>query len=132
MQAFESTEQMYDIIGSLLREILADETIGTKYRESDMIIKYNISGPTGEIWVTKEGEVICGATDNPLAPSVAMTLSGDSCHAFWMQELSLPMAVAKGKIKVKGSLVKVLKLIPLLKPAYKAYPEIARKYGMAV
>ena len=44
----------------------------------------------------------------------------------------MPVALAKGLIKVKGPMPKVLKLLPLLKPAFRAYPEHARKYGIGV
>ena len=37
---------------------------------------------------------------------------------------------AKGKIKAKGPMPKVLKLLPLLKPAYAAYPGIAKEHGL--
>jgi hypothetical protein len=59
-----------------------------------------------------------------------MDLSGDSCHLFWLKELSLPIALAKRKIKARGPMPKVLKLLPMLKPAYEAYPEIAKAHGI--
>jgi hypothetical protein len=42
----------------------------------------------------------------------------------------MPVALAKGLIKAKGPMPKVIKLLPLLKPAYAAYPEIAKKHGL--
>ena len=59
-----------------------------------------------------------------------MSLSGDTCHKFWLQEVSMPVALAKGLIKAKGPFPKVLKLLPLLKPAYAAYPAIAKEHGL--
>jgi len=60
-----------------------------------------------------------------------MSLSGDSCHKFWLKQLTMPVALAKRQIKAKGPIPKVLKLLPMLKPAYEAYPEIAKSHGIA-
>jgi hypothetical protein len=61
-----------------------------------------------------------------------MTLSGDTCHQFWLQQISMPIALAKGLIKAKGPMPKVLKLLPLLKPAYAAYPDWAQSHGLSI
>ena len=108
-----------------------DPVLAPKYKESGIAIRYVINDPSGEIWLTKEGEVVCGVPDG-LDATITMTLSGDSCHKFWLKQLSLPVALAKGLIKAKGPMPKVLKLLPMLKPAYEAYPDIARSYGLEI
>ena len=104
-------------------------SVGPKFVESNITIKFTINDPSGFIWLTPDKGVICGDAD--CKPTIEMTLSGDTCHQFWLQEVSMPVALAKGLIKAKGPLPKVLKLLPLLKPAYEAYPEISRKYGLS-
>jgi len=126
---FESTAKMYEVLGELFETLLKDPTAGPKYREAGIVIKFNIHEPEGFIWLTGDGEVICGEAD--YKPTIEMSLSGDSCHQFWLQEIKLPTALAKGLIKAKGPMPKVLNLLPMLKPAYNAYPEIAKKHGIA-
>ena len=128
MAVFESTEKMYEVLGSLFKKLMADPEMGVKYKSSKIIICFNITEPSGQIWLTDQGEVICGKAD--LKPTIEMDLSGDSCHLFWLKELSLPIALAKGKIKARGPMPKVLKLLPMLKPAYEAYPGIAKAHGI--
>lgn len=130
MPTFKSTEQMYEILGSLLKLLADHPVVGPKYRESKIVTRYNLSDPNGTIWLTEQGEVICGSNPEGLKPTIDMTLSGDTCHLFWLKKISLPIALAKGKVKTKGPLPKVLKMLPLLKPAYEAYPEIAKKYDL--
>ena len=130
MPVFESTDKMYEVLGTLFQTLLNDPKAGEQFRKADLAIRFIINDPEGEIWLSREGEVICGQTDLP--PTVTMTLSGDSCHQFWLKQLSMPVALAKGKIKAKGPMPKVLKLLPILKPAYQAYPDIARQYGLPV
>ena len=130
MAIFESTDRMYEVLGKLFRTLMADPVMGEKFRESKIIIRFIINDPAGQIWLDTDGNVICGTAD--LKPTIEMTLSGDSCHQFWLKELTLPLALAKGKIKAKGPMPKVLKLLPMLKPAYEAYPDIAREYGLPI
>jgi hypothetical protein len=44
----------------------------------------------------------------------------------------MPVALAKGLIKAKGPMPKVIKLLPLLKPAYREYPALAKTHGLPV
>ena len=129
MAIFANTEKMYEVLGELFNTLMKDESVYQKYLDSNITIKFDIFDPAGYIWLTSDGKVICGEAD--LKPTILMTLSGDSCHKFWLKELTLPIALAKGHIKAKGPMPKVLKLLPLLKPAYEAYPEIAKKHNIA-
>ena len=129
MPVFESTEKMYQVLGQLFRTLLADPEMGPKFRDSGIVIRFRITQPNGEIWLTPDGQVHCGAPEG-IKPTVTMSLGGDTCHRFWLKQVSMPVALAKGLIKAKGPLPKVLKLLPLLKPAYQAYPEIAASFGL--
>lgn len=132
MAVFENTEKMYTILGSLFNKLVNDPTVGPQFVESNIVIKFAIDNPNGEIWLSPNnaGEVVCGPSG--LTPTIEMSLSGDTCHKFWLQEIAMPVALAKGLIKAKGPLPKVLKLLPLLKPAYEAYPAIAKEHGLAM
>ncbi len=131
MAVFSDTEKMYEVLGELFELLLNDPAAGKKFKESNLVIKFIINDPDGMLWVdTNEMKVICGSAE--LKPTIEMTLSGDSCHRFWLQQLKLPVALAKGKIKAKGPMPKILKLLPLLKPAYEAYPGIAEKHNIPV
>ena len=129
MAIFANTEKMYEVLGTLFNTLLNHPSVGPKFVESNIIIKFTINDPSGFIWLTPDKGVICGDAD--CKPTIEMTLSGDTCHKFWLQEVSMPVALAKGLIKAKGPLPKVLKLLPLLKPAYEAYPDISRKHGLS-
>ena len=132
MAVFENTDKMYTVLGALFEKLVKDPAVGPQFVEANIIIKFLIDNPNGEIWLSpaNNGEVICGSTN--LSPTIEMALSGDTCHRFWLQEVSMPVALAKGLIKAKGPLPKVLKLLPLLKPAYAAYPDIARANNLAI
>lgn len=134
MAIFENKQKMEEVLGGLFEKLLDDEAFAPKYLQTGIIIKYNITDPNHTLWITpgdgQKGEVIWGDLD--AKPTVEMTLSGDTCHKFWLKQISMPIALAKGLIKAKGPMPKVLKLLPLLKPAYETYPDWARSHGLPV
>jgi len=134
MPVFETKEKMQTVLGGLFEKLLADPEFGPKFVKSDITIKFNISDPNAELWVTPgdgtTGEVLWGSNGDKA--TVEMTLSGDTCHKFWLKQIAMPIALAKGLIKAKGPMPKILKLLPLLKPAYEAYPEWASSHGLPV
>lgn len=134
MAVFESKEKMQTVLGGLFEQLLADPSFGPKFVNSDITIKFNISEPNAELWVTPgdgtAGQVLWGA--NAEKATVEMSLSGDTCHRFWLKQVAMPVALAKGLIKAKGPMPKILKLLPLLKPAYERYPDWARANDLPV
>jgi putative sterol carrier protein len=131
MAVFKNAESMLEILGSLFRMVLENKEVAPKFQESGVVIRFNITDPDATLWVdTVNMQVLSG--DQDLKANVEMDLSGDSCHQFWLKELKLPIALAKGKIKARGPMPTILKLLPLLKPAYDAYPDIAKKNNLPV
>jgi putative sterol carrier protein len=128
MAVFKDTERMYDVLGGLFKRLLADPEFGPNFRAANMTIKFIINDPEGVLNVKPDG-VSCGEAPD-VKPDVTMTLSGDTCHDFWLKKVNMPMALAKRKIKAKGPINKVLKLLPILKPAYEMYPKICDEKGL--
>jgi len=134
MAVFESKEKMETVLGELFEKLMEDPVMGPKFAQTNIIVRFNITEPGGKLWLTPgdgiKGEVLWGDLD--MKPTVEMTLSGDTCHKFWLKHVGMPVALAKGLIKAKGPMPKVLKLLPLLKPAYEMYPEHAKSHGLSI
>ena len=128
MAVFKDTDKMYEVLGELWTSLLENPEFGPKLKDAGITIKYVMSEPSGYIWVGEE-KLILGKEANQDA-TVTMELSGDTAHKFWLKQINLPMALASKKIKSKGPVPKVLKLLPLLKPAYEIYPGICDKHGL--
>jgi hypothetical protein len=83
MAIFANTEKMYEVLGTLFNTLMNHPSVGPKFVESNIIIKFTINDPSGIIWLTPDKGVICGDAD--CKPTIEMTLSGDTCHQFWLQ-----------------------------------------------
>jgi hypothetical protein len=48
-------------------------------------------------------------------------MEADTAHRFWLGRVNVTEALARGQIKANGPVAKILKLVPLTKPAYPRY-----------
>ena len=69
--------------------------------------------------------------DNPNA-DVKLFMPADIADKYWRGEYNLAVGLAKGQVKAKGPVNKILKLVPLTKPLFPMYRErVAEKDAAA-
>jgi putative sterol carrier protein len=117
---------VYAYIGRLFKELAEDDELGPRFRKADTIVQYRYSNPDSQITVKmkdgEEGQVDFGPTD--LDPEIVMTMEADTAHKFWLGKVNVTMALAKGQMKAKGPVAKILKLVPLVKPVFPRYKQM--------
>jgi putative sterol carrier protein len=128
MSLFKDTNHMYAFLEDLWKYIVFDAGLGEKLKEYDVSIKYIISEPDGYLFVDSEN-VVTGEEANKNAV-ITMEMSGDTIIKFWTKQISLPVALATRKIKSKGPIPKVLKMLPAFKPIYEKFPEYCTKHNV--
>jgi len=123
MPYFKDAQDVYDTIGKLFADLATDEELSPKFRKANTVLQYAYSDPESVITLLlKEGEesrVDFGETD--LEPEVVMSMDADTAHRFWLGQVNVTVALARGQIKAKGPVAKILKLVPLTKPVYPIY-----------
>ena len=75
----------------------------------------------------RQGRVECGPTD--MEPEVVMTMDADTAHRFWLGHVNVTVALARGQIKARGPVAKILKLVPLVKPVFPRYRAMLQESG---
>lgn len=128
MTVFNDTQHMYDILGELWNYVIKETEFGPKLKEYEITYKFAINDPNGYLFVAHD-QVLTGDAANQDAV-ITMELSGNTIHNFWLKKVNLPVALATRKIKSKGPIPKVLKILPYLKPVYELYPSYCEKYGL--
>ena len=73
----------------------------------------------------EEGKVDFGPTE--MEPEIVMSMEADTAHRFWLGKVNVTMALAKGQMKAKGPVAKILKLVPLVKPVFPRYQAMLEK-----
>ncbi len=123
MAYFKDTQEVYDTIGKLFQDLADDEELAPKFRKADTIVQYAYRDPESTITVRLQegqpGDVDLGTTD--MEPEVVMSMEADTAHRFWLGQVNATVALARGQIKAKGPVAKILKLVPLTKPIYPRY-----------
>lgn len=123
MPYFKDDQEVYEFIGELFRELADDPELGPKFRKANTIVQYQYRNPESQITVKmldgQDGEVDCGPT--ALEPEVVMSMDADTAHRFWLGKVNVTVALARGQMKAKGPVAKILKLVPLTKPVFPRY-----------
>ena len=123
MAYFKDAQEVYDIIGKLFQDLAEDEELAPKFRKANTIVQYDYRNPESVITVRLQegqpGDVDFGDTE--MEPEVVMSMEADTAHRFWLGEVNVTVAMARGQIKSKGPLAKILKLMPLTKPVFPRY-----------
>ena len=130
MGAFKDTNHMYEFLEDLWKYIVFESGLGEKMRDYGVSYKYILTEPDGYLYVDPD-TVITGDEANRDAV-ITMELSGDTVVKFWTKQLALPVALATRKIKAKGPIPKVLKMLPALKPVYEIFPEFCKKHNVPI
>jgi putative sterol carrier protein len=129
MAKFDSPETAYKLFAKLFEILLGDETFVSKARESDLSIHLIHTKPDVEMFVSPDAGVV-GKSPSPSA-TIRIKMSCDTAHELWMGKLLMPLALATGKVRVKGSVAKVLEFVPILRPAFDVYPQLVAERGIS-
>ena len=123
MAYFRDAQEVYETIGRLLADLVRDDELMPKFQKADTIVQYVHRDPEATITVRlqdgREGQVDLGETT--MEPEVIMTMDADTAHRFWLGRVNVTVALARGQIKAKGPVAKILKLVPLVKPVFPRY-----------
>jgi putative sterol carrier protein len=125
MGYFADSTEVDKYIGGVFRAANDHEESGPKLRSANVFLKVFYTDPDTEMNIfMKEPaiEVSTGATEEK--PDVTLLMKADTGDKFWRGEYNLAVGLAKGEVKAKGPVNKILKLVPLTKPLFPMYREI--------
>lgn len=128
MAFFRDAAEVDEYIGGMFRDAGTHPETGPKFREADMVMHVVYSDPDLELTVVfrEDYQVVTGPSD--IKPDLTLKMRADTADKFWRGDYNMTMGLAKGQVKAKGSVSKMLKLAPLTKPLFPVYREkIAKK-----
>lgn len=132
MPTFESSQKLQDVLGGFFHYLLTDPEMAQKLLASKMVLKFAYSDPALTITVDLKGpQAVITYNDAEKKPEVEMSMKADVAHKFWFGKVNLVMALARREMVAKGPIPKILKLLPIIKPAYELYPRYLREKGHA-
>ena len=132
MPYFKDADEVYSFIGKLFEDLAEDEELAPKFQKANTIVQYRYRNPESVITVkvkeNEDGQVDMG-DDTALEPEVVMSMEADTAHRFWLGKVNVTVALARGQMKAKGPVAKILKLVPLTKPVFPRYRKMLEEAG---
>lgn len=133
---YKDADQLYEIYDCFLDRLLSDDKIGPKMSKAGIVIRFIYTDPDCEVTIdlknppTKPGHhgtFYLGPCD--VKEDVWSRQSADHSHRFWHGYENPIASVAKGKIKQGGNVIAMLKLLPVVRPAFKVFPTVLEEMG---
>jgi len=133
MSVFQSADQLKDVLGGFFYVMADNPDIGPKLIASNLILKFNYREPDASITIDFSGDsMVLSFDDAEKKPTVEMGMKADTAHKFWQGKVNLVIALARREITAKGPIPKILKLLPIIKPSYKLYPDYVKDKGLVL
>lgn len=131
MTVFRNVQELQNVLSRLWAAIFDSPEIMSQFGGMSMAVEFRFTDYQTRLVVAVGDGRKDVLWDPPasLKADVEMILTSDVGHAFWMERLNIPMALASRDIVAKGSFQKALKLLPALKPAFALYPRILAELG---
>lgn len=134
MAFFESPEEVYEYIGGVFRAAADHPEVGPKMAAADITLQMYYADPPSTLTVRmQEPRLTVEDGGDATDADVKLYMPADIADKYWRGEYNLAVGLAKGQVKAKGPVNKILKLVPLTRPLFPIYKEnIAAKDGAAV
>ncbi|MGK0289779.1 MAG: alcohol dehydrogenase [bacterium] len=129
-KSFKDSKSVYNVLAKFINILKEDSEINQALLKSNLCIQFMLTNPEAQITIDAAGDevkVIEGDFQGNI--ELTMTMDADFAHAFWHGEVNILVALTQKKITTRGRLPKGLKLLPILKPAFRKYPEFLEQEG---
>lgn len=133
MPYFQDIRVFYDLLTGVFEALMRDPEIRRRALDSKLLVRFVYRNPEGEFWVDCRGEevkVYPGGPEEEMSPDAVMSMELDIAHRFWCGQLNLLGALSSGEIEAEGSMPRLLKMLPVIKPAYDIYKSLLREKGL--
>jgi putative sterol carrier protein len=126
MPVFKDAAEVDAYIGEIFRQAAADPELAPRFAQSGVVLKLHYTEPAFTMTVDMPNSRVYVGDEGPAA-NVEMFMKADVAHRFWLGQVNVAAALAKGDMRAKGPVTKILKLVPMAKTLYPRYQEMVAK-----
>ena len=131
MPVFATSEDLYAVVVPFLEEVTTGP-LRHRFAAIGTTLKVTYTDPRATFWLDNSVDPprTLTAESIPTTPAdVELTMTADDGHRLWLGELNAAKALASRRIQVTGPLMKLLTLLPVLKPAFAEYRAYLERTG---
>lgn len=115
MAHFETDAEVYDQLGGILTNLVGNTSRLEQLRQADAVVQFAFRSPDAKVTLDvragKAPRVELG--DSRMRPDVVLAMDAAVGHALLHGELSATVALARGDVRLKGNVAKVLRVVPV-------------------
>jgi hypothetical protein len=126
---FKDADEVYRYIGGIFEEGVKDPEIGQQLANSGVVLRLDYRDPEATILVDMPARTVVNGADRTAPATVVLSMKSDVAHRFWLGQVNLSMALAKGEMRAKGPVPQILKLIPVAKQLFPRYRTLLESAG---
>jgi hypothetical protein len=124
MPYFKDADDVYATLGRFLQGLAADPEVAPALKRADTTFQLRLRQPDSTVTVSapkedQPAQVDLGGTG--LQPEVVLQMDADTAHRFWLGDVNVAVALARGDVRARGPVAKILKIVPLVKPGFSRY-----------
>lgn len=121
MAVFADEAEVYEYLGGVFRIGLEDPELVAKLQPTGIVLRIHYTDPNAVLTVDMPGSTVHTGPGNGPDPNMELFMSADTGNRFWLGKVVLPVALAKGDVRAKGPVSKLLKLLPTAKQLFGPY-----------
>lgn len=124
MAFFDSPEEVDKYIGEMFRRAADHPEVGPKMKAANLVMKVVYEDPDCALTVVFKEPMEVQLDDDQHKPDITLYMRADTADQYWRGKYNLAVGLAKGQVKAKGPVNKILKLVPLTKPLFPVYTDL--------
>jgi hypothetical protein len=133
MTEFRSAAEFRQVMDRVFTIMSTDPDMGPKLRDARVPQRFEFPDQDAVVNITSDDS---GGEQNlrwewsdgvDWEPKVEMTMNSDVANKYFQGKESIPLALARRRIKSSGDIKSALKLIPITKPVYAKYREMLER-----
>ena len=131
MAFFKDADEVYQYLGQMFVNAEKTES-GPKMAAADIDLQIYYSDPESQMTIRMHGDNISTTMGEDCEEAdVKLFMPADIGDKYWRGEYNLAVGLAKGHVKAKGPVNKILKLVPLTKPLFPLYRDMVAEKDKA-
>jgi hypothetical protein len=118
---FATADEVHAAIGGMFAEALLDPVVGDQLAASGVVLRLELTEPTSTITVDMPARTVVVGDEPAPKPTMSLKAKADVAHRYWLGEVNVGIAIARGQIRVRGPVPTLISLAGLAKPLFPRY-----------
>jgi putative sterol carrier protein len=124
MPFFNDASDVYEYVGGVFRAAAAHPEVGPQLAAAGITMQVYYTDPDASLTVRMHDPMTVEDGGDDPGADIVLRMPSDIADRYWRGEYNLAVGLAKGKVKARGPVNKLLKLVPLTKPLFPMYREM--------